>query len=183
MSRDLKEKVFPLSYEKHDWDTCRQEWEGEYYSTNPAHCICGVKIVDQYVIRNKLTRAELIVGNVCIKQFDKLLIEWAESEKKMHSSYSVTGKFQKRGFGKNSFKVRKNTKLTKMLSNLEEKGYKVPMYGYKYLYISVTENLTREAMKDYKLNLKLVEYDKPNKGVVLKSLPEKSKKRKLEEVI
>ena len=78
MSRDLKEKVFPLSYEKHDWDTCRQEWEGEYYSTNPAHCICGVKIVDQYVIRNKLTRAELIVGNVCIKQFDKLLIEWAE---------------------------------------------------------------------------------------------------------
>jgi hypothetical protein len=169
MSKDLREKVFPLSLEKEDWDLCRQEWSGEYYTQESAKCVCGVRIVEQYLIKNRMTGCELIVGNVCIKQFKELL-EWADSERKLKQCYSVTGKFQKRNYGKNSYKVRKNTKLTKLLSNLESKGYKVPMYGYKYLYISVTESLTREALKDYKLQLKLSEYENQSTkmlGIVL----------------
>ena len=169
MSKDLREKIFPLSYEQNDWDICRAEWKGKYYNHDPSQCVCGVRIVEKYLIRNEITKCEVIVGNVCIKQFTELL-KWAESEKKMKECYSVTGKFEKRNYGKNNYKVRKNTKLTKLLFDLQSKGYKVPMYGYKYAYICVTESAVREAMEDYKLDLKLVEYDYSNKGIVLKSL-------------
>ena len=54
-----------------EWFAAKREWALLSIFDRPTHCVCGQAIVENCVIRNAHTGAELVVGNVCINQFDE----------------------------------------------------------------------------------------------------------------
>ena len=73
MSHDpakLRAAIFANSVETKDWTTAAHEWN--YVKSvhgGWTECVCGMRIMERCYIANPSTRAELIVGNVCIKNF------------------------------------------------------------------------------------------------------------------
>lgn len=66
----LMAAVLERSQEQNDWNEARREWDLIYVYQQPGHCVCGHYIVDRCVIRNRLTNQQLIVGNVCVNNFN-----------------------------------------------------------------------------------------------------------------
>lgn len=54
-----------------DFNAARTEWDLLFVeiSDEPDHCPCGQQILEHCYIRNRLTRQETYVGNVCINRF------------------------------------------------------------------------------------------------------------------
>lgn len=71
------------------WYEARQEWQliSIYYEPD-SRCICKHVITENCVIMNKFTKAELVVGNVCIEQFeDPKLSVGKEAMKSLRAIY------------------------------------------------------------------------------------------------
>ena len=68
----LKSAILPLSHAQ-DWDEARLEWELtgiEYADGCPQTCPCThYPIFELCTISNKLTRKNIVVGNVCVQRF------------------------------------------------------------------------------------------------------------------
>lgn len=69
----LKSGIINLSVNK-DWENAKQEWYFTHidYLDNDEDfekCVCGHEIRELCFIKNKITRQEVFIGNICIKQF------------------------------------------------------------------------------------------------------------------
>ena len=66
----LKAHILPRSVAQ-EFNAARSEWDLMYVeiSDEPDHCPCGQQIFEHCYIRNRLTRSETYVGNVCINRF------------------------------------------------------------------------------------------------------------------
>lgn len=66
----LKAHILPRSVAQ-EFESARSEWDLMYVelSDEPDHCPCGQQILEHCYIRNRLTRHETYVGNVCINRF------------------------------------------------------------------------------------------------------------------
>jgi hypothetical protein len=53
------------------WAAAKQEWRLISIYDADSYCICGHRIIENCIIRNKNNDKELIVGNVCVNQFDE----------------------------------------------------------------------------------------------------------------
>jgi hypothetical protein len=53
-----------------NWNDAKREWELLTIFDSEGHCVCGHHICEHCVIFNRLTREELVVGNVCINHFN-----------------------------------------------------------------------------------------------------------------
>lgn len=59
----------PGSLALRPWDEAKKEWSLLTIYDEPSHCVCKHRIVENCVIRNRLTGNTLVVGNVCINHF------------------------------------------------------------------------------------------------------------------
>ena len=48
----------------------KSEWDLIKIYEDESHCVCGHFIVDNCVIRNRITGKILIIGNTCLRQFE-----------------------------------------------------------------------------------------------------------------
>jgi hypothetical protein len=65
----LRDAICQSSVSK-QWDSAKTEWEVAYiFRKRNGECLCGKDITEHCVIRNKINRAEKIVGNECMKHF------------------------------------------------------------------------------------------------------------------
>lgn len=53
-----------------DYDEALSEWvyQGEI-SKKPNNCICGHPIMQNLIVINRISKAELVIGNCCIRKF------------------------------------------------------------------------------------------------------------------
>lgn len=65
----LQEKVIEHSVAD-TWSKAKKEWRLKRIFRETAKCLCGHDIMDNCVIRNIHNNNELIVGNVCVEQFN-----------------------------------------------------------------------------------------------------------------
>ncbi len=63
--------ILSKSRNQTSWHAARQEWQLQNIYEEPSNCICGHRIVQNCVLENRFTRFEAIVGNCCVKQFER----------------------------------------------------------------------------------------------------------------
>lgn len=75
-----------------DWINAKKEWNLKSIFDRQNHCVCKHFIIENCVIRNRITNRELIVGNVCVNHFKEETLsvrkESRDSLKKIHSNPS-----------------------------------------------------------------------------------------------
>lgn len=64
----LKENVIKHSVSK-KWEKAKKEWNLITIYDQEGNCLCGHSIMENCVIRNKINRNQLVIGNVCINHF------------------------------------------------------------------------------------------------------------------
>jgi hypothetical protein len=66
----LTERIVDLSIAP-DWYEAKQEWflEDVYLTEEPGTCLCGHRIIEHCIIRNRENGNSAVVGNCCVKRF------------------------------------------------------------------------------------------------------------------
>jgi hypothetical protein len=66
----LKQAILENS-ESDQFDVAKNEWDYSHseFDDEETRCICGVAIIERCYIINRITASELLIGNVCVKNF------------------------------------------------------------------------------------------------------------------
>lgn len=171
MSENLREAIFPLSTPAvlGNWKACCKEWEFvETWKEEGAHCICGVCICDNILIRNKITRAEAVVGNICIKQFTNKELHAAIEEEEKRDELARWYREPKEVFcifhsqdlyGRLKFRLKSNNRLIELLRMVP--SYQSFLFQYqssgadKYLITVKNDGRVYQRKRNYVLPLRL----------------------------
>lgn len=89
----LREAILVESESK-NWMTAKKEWSLVLIFDEKSHCVCGHHIVQNCVIHNDINGKELIVGNVCVNQFNETKLEAEDS------AYASLARMKKAGHAK-----------------------------------------------------------------------------------
>jgi hypothetical protein len=70
MNNNFKKSIIENSEGNDNYESKLKQWEYEREYTELSNCICGHRIKNIIVIKNKLNNRELLVGKVCINKID-----------------------------------------------------------------------------------------------------------------
>lgn len=65
----LKTEILARSVEKQDWNKAIQEWKFVRLVPGKSACLCKTDIDYCYIVKNKTSAEEVIIGSTCIKRF------------------------------------------------------------------------------------------------------------------
>lgn len=167
----------------------RQEWMIYRYRTTPFVCPCCKEQGRLYFeIKNVVTstianQVSIQLCDGCTSLIPNLTMSANEVKFRFDKIYTIVGTFKQRRFEKNNFTLNKRSKLKvarnarkmerknengdfyRLLEDLQEMGFKVPIFGEKYDYVAVNDpTLTYVEGQEYLLRVKIRDWENVETG-------------------